>query len=161
MIQLSTIKNIYLEGRLYNGTKVIAQLNHAGSCARYNVTGLKSLSASSVALRLGACDYVEGGSIIEDSILASIEFEKAGIDLLDISGGLYGYINPTNKEQGYFSHITEFIKKNIAIPVILTGGIKDINVAEKLIEENKADLIGVGRTILKDSNWAKNSLSSL
>lgn len=114
-----------------------------------------------IALRLGACDYTQCGSTIEDSVLASIEFEKAGIDLLDISGGLCGYNNPTNKEQGYFSEITEAIKKRVSIPVILTGGINDINVAEKLLEDNKADLIGVGRAILKDSNWAKNSLNSL
>ncbi len=98
---------------------------------------------------------------MKDSVLAAIEFEKAGIDLLDISGGLCGYRNPTNEEQGYFSEITEAIKQNISIPVILTGGIKDIHVAEKLIEENKADLIGVGRAILKDSNWAKDALNSL
>ena len=98
---------------------------------------------------------------MKDSVLAAIEFEKAGIDLLDISGGLCGYRNPTNEEQGYFSEITEAIKQNISIPVILTGGIKDSHVAEKLIEENKADLIGVGRAILKDSNWAKDALNSL
>lgn len=81
--------------------------------------------------------------------------------MLDISGGLCTYINPTDKEQGYFSDITESLKKNISIPIILTGGITDINIAEKLIQENKADLIGVGRTILKDSNWIINSMNSL
>lgn len=114
-----------------------------------------------VALRLGACDYIEGGSTIEDSVYAAKAFEKAGIDLLDISGGFCGYINPNVKEQGYFSEITSAIKKEISISVILTGGITDINAAEKLLAEDKADLIGVGRAILKDSNWAKDSLASL
>ena len=106
---------------------------------------------------------------MKDSVLAAIEFEKAGIDLLDISGGLCGDRNPTNEEQGYFSEITEAIKQNISIPVILTGGIKDIHVAEKLIEENKAKrrtilsyrspfIIGNYRSFLFNSQKPNDSL---
>lgn len=114
-----------------------------------------------IALRLGACDYALGGSTIQDSVLAAKEFEQAGIDLLDISGGFCGYINPGNQEQGYFSEITERIKEQISIPVLLTGGIVDVWAAEKLLLENKADLIGVGRAILKDSEWAKKAIQTL
>lgn len=91
--------------------------------------------------------------------MASKAFEGAGIDLLDISGGFCGYIRHENKEQGYFSELTEAIKKEVSIPVILTGGIVDGEAAEKFLEENKADFIGVGREILKDSNWAKNVMA--
>ena len=114
-----------------------------------------------IALRLGACDYMAGGSTIEDSIFAAKEFEKAGIDLLDISGGLCGYINPSSNEQGYFSELSKKIKENISIPVILTGGITDPETAEALLKEKKADLIGVGRAILKDNSWAEKAMKSL
>jgi NADPH2 dehydrogenase len=113
-----------------------------------------------ILLRLGACDYRDGGSSINDSVIASKKFEEAGVDVLDISGGFCGYINPENKEQGYFSEITEAIKKEVNIPVILTGGITDVAVAEELLKDEKADLIGVGRAILKDSDWAKNALGN-
>lgn len=108
-----------------------------------------------VALRLGACDYIDGGNTIEDGVAASKAFEKAGIDLLDISGGFCGIVRPNHKEPGYFGELTEAIKREISIPVILTGGITEGEHAEKLLEERKADLIGVGRAILKDSNWTK------
>lgn len=114
-----------------------------------------------IALRLGACDYMENGITLEDSLYACKEFKKAGVDLLDISGGFSLYINPNSKEQGYFSHLTREIKKAVNIPVILTGGITDAHVAETLLEQNKADMIGVGRAMLKDSNWAKNAILSL
>ena len=77
--------------------------------------------------------------------------------MLDISGGFCGYINPYSKEQGYFSEITEELKKHISIPIILTGGIVDAAAAEKLLLENKTDLVGVGRAILKNSDRAKNA----
>lgn len=112
-----------------------------------------------ISLRLGGCDYMEGGSTIEDSVLAAIEFEKVGINLLNISGGFCGFVKPGAHEQGYFSEITASIKKKVSIPVLLTGGIHEASVADLLLEENKADLIGVGRAILNNSNWAKESLS--
>lgn len=115
-----------------------------------------------VALRLGACDYMNNGSTIEDSIEACKLFEKAGVDLLDISGGLCKYKNPYNDDrQGYFKELAKAIKDNVNIPVILTGGISNPNIAEELLKDDYADLIGVGKAILKDSNWAKEAIESL
>jgi NADPH2 dehydrogenase len=114
-----------------------------------------------LAIRLGACDYIENGTSIDDSVKACIEFEKAGVDLIDISGELCGGINPYNKEQGYFQEISIAVKNKINIPVILTGGIIKGTYANKLLEDNKAVLIGVGRAILKDSSWAKNAIEEL
>ena len=102
-----------------------------------------------------------GGSTIHDSVIAAKAFEQAGIDLLDISGGFCGYRNPNTNEPGYFSEITQEIKKHITIPVLLTGGISDVHVANQLFTEGKADLIGVGRAILKDSLWAKRAFQTL
>ncbi|MGB3365871.1 MAG: NADH:flavin oxidoreductase [Acidaminobacteraceae bacterium] len=114
-----------------------------------------------ILLRLGASDYCDGGSTIEDSKIAVSEFEKAGVDILDISGGFCGYMVAGLDGQGYFSLLTEAIKQVVSIPVILTGGITDACAAEKLLSENKADLIGVGRAIYKDSMWAENAIKSL
>lgn len=114
-----------------------------------------------VALRLGACDYMDGGSTLEDSVAAAKILEEAGIDLLDISGGICGYVRPDTQEQGYFSELTEAVKKVVHIPVILTGGITDVNAAESLLEQGKADMIGVGRAMFKDSAWAENAMRSL
>lgn len=108
-------------------------------------------------LRLGATDKIEGGITIEDSIKAALEFEKAGVDILDISGGFCGYALPG---QAYFAPISEEIKKAVKVPVIVTGGIKDPYLAEKVLREGKADLIGVGRAILNDSSWAKKAVES-
>lgn len=68
------------------------------------------------------------------------------------------YTRPGATEQGYFSELTEAIKKNVTIPVLLTGGITDAAAAEELLAQGKADLIGVGRAILKDSDWAKRAM---
>lgn len=113
-------------------------------------------------LRLGALDYMDGGSTMEDALYAAKEFEKAGIDILDVSGGMNGYIIPgKEKEQGYFVDVTSALKKEIQIPVIMTGGITEIEAADRIIADGSADLVGVGRAIFKDSKWAEKALNRI
>ena len=114
-----------------------------------------------VALRLGACEYCEGGITINDSVCAAKEFEKAGIDILDISGGCNGYVRKDVSYPGYFKDASSAIKKAVDIPVILTGGVTDIKDAEKLLEEGSADLIGVGRALFSNPDWAKEAMSEI
>lgn len=112
-------------------------------------------------LRLGASDFMEGGTTIEDSIIAAREFEKAAVNVLDISGGFSGYIVPGLTGQGFFAPLSEAIKQAVSIPVVLTGGVTVADAAEKLLREEKADLIGVGRAILQDSKWPEKAIQSL
>jgi NADPH2 dehydrogenase len=114
-----------------------------------------------ILVRLGASDYTEGGTTIEDSKIAARAFEKAGVDIIHISGGFVGYILSGVTGQGYFAPLSEAIKSVVSIPVILTGGITEIGAAEKLLAEKKADLIGVGRAVMQDSNWAKSAVETL
>jgi NADPH2 dehydrogenase len=114
-----------------------------------------------ILLRLGASDYMDGGSTVEDSKIAALAFEKAGVDIIDVSGGFCGFVVPGLTGQGYFSPLTEAIKEVVSIPVILTGGITEANAAEKLLSEGTADLIGVARAIYADSKWAQKTIESL
>ena len=41
----------------------------------------------------------------------------------------------------------------MSIPVLLTGGVKTLNDAEVLLANGAADLIGVGRELMKDPCW--------
>ena len=104
-----------------------------------------------VAVRLGGCDYMQGGSTEEDAVEASVILEKAGADLLDISGGMCGFIVKGLPETGYFGSMSGKIKKAVSIPVMMTGGVQTAAEAEMLIKEGKADLIGIGRALFRDA----------
>ena len=103
-----------------------------------------------IAVRLGGCDYTPGGSTIEDSVEASLMLQKAGVDLLDLSGGMCRYILEGVSEPGWFGQMTQQIKQQVSVPVLLTGGIKTRAEAETLLEQGAADLIGIGRALLKE-----------
>ena len=106
-----------------------------------------------LALRLGACDYTAGGTTIEDSVKACRVFAEAGVDLLDISGGLLGFSNPFSTEEGWFKDISTAVKHAVSVPVILTGGIVTPAAAENLLQTGAADFIGVGRAGGRCKNW--------
>lgn len=111
-----------------------------------------------IALRFGACDYMEGGSEISDISAAARIFERAGIDLLDISGGLCVYTIKGRTEPGWFAELSTAAKQAVKIPVMLTGGIKTGQDAEKLLAEQAADIIGVGRSMMRDAEWTHKAL---
>ena len=108
-----------------------------------------------VAVRLGGADYLPDGATEEDAVEACRMLEQAKVDLLDLSGGMCGFVRQGHPEPGYFGTMTEKIKKQVSIPVMLTGGVTTVNAAEMLLQEGKADLIGVGRALFRDPGWRK------
>ena len=113
-----------------------------------------------ISIRLGGCDYMEGGSTVEDAVQAAMILEKDGADMISVSGGMNGYIRPGHNEPGYFKEMTLPMKKAVNIPVLLSGGVIEPEDAEALLQEKAADLIGVGRAMLKDADWSRKALNT-
>ncbi len=111
-------------------------------------------------LRLGAGDDMDGGLTKEDSVYAAKSFEKAGVDVLDISGGMYKFsIDDTSA--GFFDYLSKPIYDEVDIPVILTGGVKTGQDVEDILNRDVCDLVGIGRSVFKDSNWIKKEIKPL
>ena len=107
-----------------------------------------------VAVRLGGCDYTEGGSTVENCARACRMLEESGAELIDLSGGMCGYTRPGHSEPGYFRNMSLAVKAAVSVPVLLTGGVTALKQAEELVETNCADLVGVGRALYADPHWA-------
>ena len=105
-----------------------------------------------ISYRFGGEDYTAGGSTLEDAVAGAKLLEQAGVDLISVSGGILGTTRKNHDEPGYFSDQSEAIKKAVQIPVLLTGGVKNIEQADILLKEEKADLIGIGRALLVNPN---------
>ena len=106
-----------------------------------------------IAVRLGGSDYRPGGSTLADAAGAAQLLERAGIDLLDLSGGLGMFMRPGHREAGWFSDMSRAVKERVSLPVILTGGVQTPAEAETLLNQGAADLIGVGRAMLRNPAW--------
>ncbi len=112
-----------------------------------------------LAIRFGACDFADGGSRIEEIPDAVRVFESAGADMIDISGGMAGYLRPGRTEPGYLKDLGLAAKSAASVPVLLTGGVLCAQDMERLLQEGAADLVGVGRAMIKDPAWSEKAMS--
>ena len=106
-----------------------------------------------IAVRLGGCDYQESGSTEADAVEAAKLLCAYGADLIDVSGGMNGYIIAGHDYPGYFKDMSKAIKEAVDVTVMTTGGVTTTEQAEELLSYGAADLIGVGRAIYKDAAW--------
>ncbi len=112
--------------------------------------------------RFGASDFLQGGLALDEGQKIAPMLTGAGIDILDISGGLCGS-RPKDFAgiQGFFVPMAESIKKVVDVPVIAVGGITDAIYANSVIADGKADLVAVGRALLKNPAWAREALEKV
>ncbi|WP_258360352.1 NADH:flavin oxidoreductase [Moorella sulfitireducens (nom. illeg.)] len=109
--------------------------------------------------RLGADDRMEGGLTLEESRRAVPMLEAAGVDAIDLSGGLGGYMQ--QGPEGFFLYMADAIKPVARVPVMVTGGIKTPQFADMVIRQGRADLVGIGRALLADPAWAHKAWVTL
>jgi NADPH2 dehydrogenase len=110
--------------------------------------------------RFGARDYLPGGLELPESTIMANVLVKAGVDVLDVSGGLCGIEPPGEKEQGFFIPEAEALKQAIGAIVVGVGGIIEPNFADEAIRKNRVDLVAVGRAMLNDGSWCKKALQA-
>jgi len=113
-----------------------------------------------VFVRLGAHDETPGGLELESSCNAAACLVENGADLIDVSGGLQGS-RGVGKAPGYFVQYAEAIKARVKVPVIVTGGIRDPWMADAIVRQGQADLVGIGRAMLDDAEWARKAIAAL
>lgn len=109
-----------------------------------------------LALRVSAKDYVEGGNTkVEMAKIIDI-VKKEGIDLVNVSTGAVVSDAIINAYPGYQVPEAEYIKERCNIPVIAGGLITTGDQGTEIIENNRADLIFLGRVLLRDPYWVLN-----
>ncbi|ABR35654.1 NADPH dehydrogenase NamA [Clostridium beijerinckii] len=111
-----------------------------------------------ILLRVSAYDYKEGGITLNDMIEIINEI-KEYIDIVHLStGGLIPV--EINAYPGYQVNYSSIIKEKCNIPTIAVGLITDINMAEEIISNGRADLVAVGRELLRNPYFVLNEAKS-
>jgi len=96
------------------------------------------------------------GVTIEDTTSIIVPaLEEAGVDCFDVSQGsmthtTQGIILPLYYPRGCFIHLAAAVKQVTRLPVIGVGRIIDMEMAEKFLQEGKADIIYMGRQLTAD-----------
>ena len=110
-----------------------------------------------ISVRLSATDAEEGGTNEEDNVFLVRELEKIGVDYIHFSNGsLYDVgtlLPPTGKFRALNTKYTDVIRKYTNMKFGVVGRIKEPWVADLLIEQNKMDMVYIGRQMIADPEF--------
>lgn len=103
--------------------------------------------------RFGADDMIDGGLTREEARLVAPRLVRAGLDVIDVSGGLGGSQHARLSEQGYFVPLAQGIKEVVTVPVIGVGNITQPEYADAIVREGRVDLVAIGRLLLSNPDF--------
>lgn len=117
-----------------------------------------------VTIRFSTDECKEGGRTIAESRVLAKWFEAWGVDAIHSSTGIYGSYEQNIVSNMYVSNAwnidnTEEIKKMVNIPVIAVNRINDPEMAETILDLNKADMVAIGRGSLADPYLPKKAMA--
>ncbi|MBR4027328.1 MAG: tRNA-dihydrouridine synthase, partial [Lachnospiraceae bacterium] len=113
-------------------------------------------------VRISGDEYSDGGLNINDATYIAKQLEKAGADMLHISGGTTikrgSAIPASGTKQGSHAEVSAYIKKQVSIPVATVGRITEAWIADEMIANSITDACMIGRANLCEPEFANKSL---
>jgi 2-enoate reductase len=110
-----------------------------------------------IIFRMSLKHNYKGGREVEESLEIARILEKAGVDAINANVGCYDAVKglqyPTYDPPGSWINFSEAVKKAVRIPVIAVGKLGYPEIAEGILQEGRADFIGLGRALLADPEW--------
>jgi len=117
-----------------------------------------------VGVKLNSADFQRGGFDFEESLQVAKWLEAESVDLLEISGGTYEQprllnvdgIEPvedqsvkasTKAREAYFVDFAQAMRKELTMPLMVTGGLRRLDAMEDALESGSADVVGIGRPL--------------
>ncbi len=107
----------------------------------------------------------KGGLELEEAVRLAVLLEEKGVHMLHVGQANHtGNMNDTipamgTREYGFIADCADAVKKAVSLPVCAVGRIFTQAAAEALLASGKCDLIGLGRPLLCDPDFANKAAS--
>ena len=113
-------------------------------------------------LRISCTDWVPGGLTIKDTVeLAKMVKAHGGVDLIDCSSGGADPRQQINFYPGYQVPFADAIRREAGIATGAVGLIHAPHQAEEVLQNGRADVVIMGRTLLADPHWPLKAAQAL
>jgi 2,4-dienoyl-CoA reductase-like NADH-dependent reductase (Old Yellow Enzyme family) len=110
-------------------------------------------------VRISCEDWVDGGWTIEESASFCCELKELGVDLVDCSSGgitpdaIKGPVAGKEQQPGYQVPLADRIRRESRLLTAAVGLISEPEHADNVIQEGQADIVLLGREILRTPHW--------
>ncbi|WP_336936402.1 NADH:flavin oxidoreductase/NADH oxidase family protein [Acinetobacter beijerinckii] len=119
-----------------------------------------------IAIKLNSADFQKGGFTEEDSLATIKALSKAGIDLIEISGGTYesGVAKAPQKastiaREAFFIDFAEKVRAQVKTPLMVTGGFRSVEGMNQALGSDAFDVVGIARLMAIDPDAPKYLLA--
>jgi 2,4-dienoyl-CoA reductase-like NADH-dependent reductase (Old Yellow Enzyme family) len=112
-------------------------------------------------VRISATDWVSGGWSVDESVQLSKLFREHGVDLVDVSSGGQVPNAQIPAVPGFQVEFAARIRREAGIPTAAVGLITDPVQADTIVAQGEADLVLLGRELLRDPYWPLHAASVL
>ncbi len=104
-------------------------------------------------VRISATDWVEGGWSEDEAVALARDLKELGADLVDCSSGgnVPGAAIPVGP--GYQVRFAERIRREAGVATGAVGLITEPAQADAIVREGQADLVLLGRVLLREPHW--------
>ncbi len=124
------------------------------------IEAVKSVWDGPLFIRISANDYHEQGLTASDYVVMAKWMKDQGVDFIDVSSGGVAPIQ-INDYPGYQVKFSEEIKHGAEIATSALGLITSAVHAEEILKNDSADLIFLGRALLRDPYWPRTAAKEL
>jgi 2,4-dienoyl-CoA reductase-like NADH-dependent reductase (Old Yellow Enzyme family) len=104
-------------------------------------------------VRVSATDWVDGGLVPDDLVVVARELQARGVDLIDCSSGGAVPAPPPSIGPGYQIPFSEKIRREAGVPTATVGLITTPELADEIVRNGRADLVAIGRELLRHPYW--------
>lgn len=111
--------------------------------------------------RISATDWAEGGWNLDQSVALAKELKDLGVDLVDCSSGGLVPRAEIPLGPGYQVPFAARIRAEAGLPTGAVGLITDPEQAEAILAQESADLVLLGRELLRDPRWPLRAAKAL
>jgi 2,4-dienoyl-CoA reductase-like NADH-dependent reductase (Old Yellow Enzyme family) len=112
-------------------------------------------------VRISATDWADGGWDLDQSVVFARRAKEIGIDLIDVSSGALVPKAQIPVAKGYQVPLARRIRQDAAIKTGAVGLITEPQHADELVTGGDADLVFIGRELLREPYWALKAQHAL
>lgn len=106
-----------------------------------------------MSVRISACDWVPGGTTVDDAVAMAEAFKAAGADLIDVSSGQVSKRERPLYGRMWQTPFSESVRNRAGIATIAVGGISEADHVNSIIAAGRADLCAIARPHLANPAW--------
>ncbi len=113
-----------------------------------------------LSIRMAGNDFIPGSNTSAETPEIARMYEKAGIDLISVTGGWHEASVPQlpmDAPRSVFSYLAMNVKRAVSVPVSASNRISDPFSAEQLLKDGYCDIVNLARVLIADPYWPQKA----